>query len=304
MSMEDIDEGISAFLCPITNAVFEEPVVADDGRTYSQLALLEWFASCRQQGLPITSPFTRAEISERVVPNFDMAKAIKEYQAERVAAATTAAADPCAPVARGPQQDAGAVTSLAELGSVFALLDGLRGLLAETLDGWQPPQIVVVGQESSGKSSVLERLMMVPILPRDEVCELLPDRVRDEVHLRHSGARTHAVTMKVCTEHLHAPSDPCSSPQRPARNAPQVIAGLASTCLSPHHGVRAPGNIMCPSRLEIYNTQRKVTERGPYVIAAQSGVTHSTCLHSLHPTCTCPAWSRLPNVEFVPAMPA
>jgi len=171
-SMEDIDEGISAFLCPITNAVFEEPVVADDGRTYSQLALLEWFASCRQQGLPITSPFTRAEISERVVPNFDMAKAIKEYQAERVAAATTAAAAPCAPVARGPQQDAGAVTSLAELGSVFALLDGLRGLLAETLDGWQPPQIVVVGQESSGKSSVLERLMMVPILPRDEVCEL------------------------------------------------------------------------------------------------------------------------------------
>lgn len=47
------------------------------------------------------------------------------------------------------------VKSLAELGHMFSLLDGLRVLLAETLDGWQPPQIVVVGQESSGKSSVL-----------------------------------------------------------------------------------------------------------------------------------------------------
>ena len=46
---------------------------------------------------------------------------------------------------------------LSELGNIFSLLDGLRGLLAETLDGWQPPQLVVVGQESSGKSSVLER---------------------------------------------------------------------------------------------------------------------------------------------------
>ncbi len=57
--------------------------------------------------------------------------------------------------------------SIAELGRMFALLDGsLRELLAATLDGWQPPQVVVVGEESSGKSSVLQRLMMTPLLPR------------------------------------------------------------------------------------------------------------------------------------------
>ena len=61
------------------------------------------------------------------------------------------------------------VKSIAELGRMFALLDGsLRELLAVTLDGWQPPQVVVVGEESSGKSSVLERLMMTPLLPRAE----------------------------------------------------------------------------------------------------------------------------------------
>jgi hypothetical protein len=37
----------------------------------------------------------------------------------------------------------------------------------------------VVGQESSGKSSVLERLMMTPLLPRDEnICTRLPIHVR------------------------------------------------------------------------------------------------------------------------------
>jgi hypothetical protein len=69
--------------------------------------------------------------------------------------------------------------SLAELGAMFSLLDGLRQLLVQTLDGWQPPQLVVVGQESSGKSSVLERLMMTPLLPRDKnICTRLPIHVR------------------------------------------------------------------------------------------------------------------------------
>ena len=57
---------------------------------------------------------------------------------------------------------------LSQLGDMFAQLDHLRDLLVQTFD-WEPPKIVVVGEESSGKSSVLERLMMTPLLPRDEV---------------------------------------------------------------------------------------------------------------------------------------
>ena len=73
------------------------------------------------------------------------------------------------PVSEGNSTQRDAPKSLSVLGTMFSMLDGLRDLLAETLDGWQPPKIVVIGQENSGKSSVLERLMMTPILPRDEV---------------------------------------------------------------------------------------------------------------------------------------
>jgi hypothetical protein len=58
--------------------------------------------------------------------------------------------------------------SIHELRAVFQHLDPLRDLLTATLEGWQPPQLVVIGQESSGKSSIMERLAMMPIFPRNE----------------------------------------------------------------------------------------------------------------------------------------
>ena len=155
-----LDDGIAAFVCPITNGLFEDPVVADDGRTYSRQAILDWFQGCRERQVPITSPYTREEMSERLVDNFDMKKAIKEYndlqQLAQRGAALAAGRESRESHARASASGPPA-KYLSELGNIFSLLDGLRGLLAETLDGWQPPQLVVVGQESSGKSSVLER---------------------------------------------------------------------------------------------------------------------------------------------------
>ena len=144
--------------CPITNAIFEEPVVAEDGHTYSEQAIRDWFASCKERGLPVTSPLTRKEMSEQLTPNMGMKTTISAYREERTARAQdgkTKHSRP--PTAQDGDVEGGreSVKSLAELGHMFSLLDGLRVLLAETLDGWQPPQIVVVGQESSGKSSVL-----------------------------------------------------------------------------------------------------------------------------------------------------
>ena len=148
-----------------------------------------------------------------------MKKAIEEYneQREAVLAAERESRESLANASAAVSTEQSTnppAKYLSELGNTFALLDGLRGLLAETLDGWQPPQLVVVGQESSGKSSVLERLMMTPLLPRDEnICTRLPIHVR----LRRSDKAM-------------------------------------------------------PPKLEVYNTNTKETERGPYIIAAHSGV--------------------------------
>jgi len=169
-------------VCPITNAIFEDPVVASDGRTYSKAALLDWLASRKERKLPVTSPFGDT-ITENFSPNERMAAAIHKYRKQRTAAIDAGAPDPPRPAAQRAAASP-EVKSIAELGRMFALLDDLRELLYATLDGWQPPQLVVVGEESSGKSSVLERLMMTPLLPRaDNICTRLPIHVR----LRRSG---------------------------------------------------------------------------------------------------------------------
>jgi hypothetical protein len=207
------DFALWKMVCPITNSVFEEPVLADDKRTYSKSAMIKLIASYKARGLPITSPFGD-EITEHLIPNENMVAALLEYRAarEQAANARRAGAAEVTPV-EGGAESLKPVKSLAELGRMFSLLDGLRGLLAELLDGWQPPQIVVVGEESSGKSSVLERLMMTPLLPRDEhICTRLPIHVR----LRRSDQAE-------------------------------------------------------PPRLEVVNVTTNTTERGPYVIASQSG---------------------------------
>ena len=80
---------------------------------------------------------------------------------------------------RRTSADPFANSSLIQLGAVFAHLDPLRDLLAKCLDGWEPPQLVVIGNENAGKSSVLERLCMMPIFPRDEqLCTRMPIHVR------------------------------------------------------------------------------------------------------------------------------
>jgi predicted ATPase len=61
---------------------------------------------------------------------------------------------------------AGTVASVAALAELFEAVDPLRELL-EKLD-WQPPQIVVMGNENTGKSTLLERICMMPLFPIDK----------------------------------------------------------------------------------------------------------------------------------------
>ena len=59
--------------CPISQQIFYEPVIAKDGRVYEKQLIVEWL---RQHG---TSPMTRAEINDEVVPVIFLKNYIEEY---------------------------------------------------------------------------------------------------------------------------------------------------------------------------------------------------------------------------------
>ena len=167
------------FKCPISGDLLEDPVVAEDGNTYSRALLEEWFVECLSRddiGKQTVSPVTRDPMGTMLTPREDYAVAIaeirEEYEKRRRGRDEPVAEGEPAPKKRrtrwGQSLAVASSTnptnsSLNQLGAVFAHLDPLRDLLAKCLDGWEPPQLVVVGNENCGKSSVLERLCMMPI---------------------------------------------------------------------------------------------------------------------------------------------
>jgi len=62
------------FLCPITNEVMKDPVVASDGHTYEKTAIEEWFRKSN------TSPMTGVALEMKTVfPNFNLRSRIKDW---------------------------------------------------------------------------------------------------------------------------------------------------------------------------------------------------------------------------------
>ena len=197
------------FNCPIGGDIMEDPVVAEDGRSYSRELIEMWFEQCRSQDQEITSPITRAPMGDTLTENISLRGAIEELQAHRRSDAAEAPSPAPVPSCSAEEIEAarqraqrfaslppGAadikygvpadVATVHELGEIFAHLDPLRELFGQCLDGWQPPQVVVVGNENSGKSTILERLCMMTIFPH---AETLCTRMRIQVRLRR-GALT------------------------------------------------------------------------------------------------------------------
>ena len=155
-------EGVWQYLCPISNRVLYDPVIAEDGITYNRDSIQDWFKSCSERGIPKISPMTREIVGTM----------LKEIKGKK---RTEAIGDGEASFASNME----GIASIHELKAIFSELDPLRDILAQTLQGWQPPQLVVIGQENTGKSSILERLSMMPIFPRDnEMCTRMPIHVR------------------------------------------------------------------------------------------------------------------------------
>ena len=65
--------------------------------------------------------------------------------------------------------------SVRNLSKYFRDLDAIREELSEALEGWKTPVVLVFGAESAGKSTILERIAMLPMFPKGEnICTRLP----------------------------------------------------------------------------------------------------------------------------------
>ena len=123
-------------------------------------------AIIRASGQPIHSPLPEfAEMGEALVNDTQAVAALAQWPSDLYLQASDA------------------VTSLAELSKRFKPLERIAGMLAATLENWQPPKLVMVGAENTRKSTLLNRLALVPVFPiDDQVCT----RTMIELKLQHA----------------------------------------------------------------------------------------------------------------------
>ncbi|CAE7563208.1 MX2 [Symbiodinium sp. CCMP2456] len=189
---------VADFMCPIGGRPMTDPVVAEDGYSYERSAIEAWLQEKE------VSPQTRNPMGSALEGNSDLKEAIDELQAvvdnppseeltitwnapgptplqrtlvisppaETSDSSDWEAVEVLTPTS--PAKDQSGVRQRAAqsqdmsytLSKIFRVLDPLRGLLLEVLDGWTPQRMIVVGDESAGKSTILEMLAMLPIFPR------------------------------------------------------------------------------------------------------------------------------------------
>ena len=120
------------------------------------------------------------------------------------------------------------VSSLQELEKIFKALDPIRDLMVSTLQPgveWTPPQIIVLGNETSGKSTLLERIAMMPLFP---VGEGMCTKVPIEVRLRRGPAQIPKLEVWDTSQALPSVLRKISVPAEGAR---RVVADAMGDCV-------------------------------------------------------------------------
>jgi WD40 repeat protein len=146
-----------SLLCPISMEICEDPVWADDGNVYERSAIQAWFRYQENLGQHVSSPLTREPMSKKLE---DAPELKRRAEAVRIAMSD------------------GELPLLGVTSPVFDTLDRVRQLDLMKLAGVRPPVLVVLGNEKSGKSTTLERIVGFPVLPRAKhICTRMPIRV-------------------------------------------------------------------------------------------------------------------------------
>jgi GTPase SAR1 family protein len=175
-------------LDPISQEVMTDPVTTCDGYTFERTRILAWFERCRADGLPLTSPVTQKELeNDNLVAN-QVLKKLADTARQELAESAMVLAETKRILRAFQEENPDGVRMLTS--EIFADMDRLMNLnLMKTLS-LKPPQIIVVGNQNSGKSSVLERLIGFSLFPRDyELCTRCLIRVK----LRRENANSSSI---------------------------------------------------------------------------------------------------------------
>jgi hypothetical protein len=157
------DQDAHRFLDPISLDIMNDPVRAVDGHTYDRGSIEAWFKTLRTNRKPLRSPLTNLPLSsEALTPNEKIKKDLLRFMSSKSTI----------------QLENIRLT----LGSdIHKDIDNLISAeLLTTLD-LKPPKIIVIGNESHGKSTLLERIIGLPLFPKEKgICT----RCVIRVHLR------------------------------------------------------------------------------------------------------------------------
>lgn len=189
---------IHSFFDPISLDIMSDPVLINgEGLTYDNSTLRLWVQECVKNGLEVTSPLSGKpfQYPEDITVNFTLKNAIEEVSVKMKSLVVDG-------------NDSSQANSKWNLRQVLCGSDGpIKGIssdIFESLDHLQDfdlmqtlklktPQIIVLGNEKDGKSTLLERLAGFPIFPsRRSYSTLCPIRV----HLRRREASVATVSVR------------------------------------------------------------------------------------------------------------
>ena len=171
-------------MCPITLMIMDDPVVLSDGFTYERQAIERWLEHNSK------SPMTNIPLRNKNLTDNRHLKSLISSWKQKKEKEKMEKARPKKRVRtrRGKKkmetnneqaEESIEIKNVQSLGKIFEKIDPLRDVLSVELDGWSPPKFIVLGAEDSGKSTLLDRITMLPMFPQGRnICTRLPIEVQ------------------------------------------------------------------------------------------------------------------------------